>query len=106
LAHITGGGITENLPRTLPEGLNAEIDLAAWTPPPVFGWLARSAGIEEREMLRTFNCGIGLIAIASPERSADVLDAFAAAGQTAVAIGRLVEGEGEPEVVYRGTLRP
>jgi phosphoribosylformylglycinamidine cyclo-ligase len=106
LAHITGGGITENLPRALPEGLNAEIDLAAWTPPPVFGWLARSAGIEEREMLRTFNCGVGLMAIASPERSDDVLGAFAAAGQTAVAIGRLVEGKGEPEVVYRGTLRP
>ena len=65
LAHITGGGITENMPRALPKGLDAEIDLDSWTPPPVFGWLARSAGIEEREMLRTFNCGIGLIAVAS-----------------------------------------
>ncbi len=105
LAHITGGGITENLPRALPEGLNAEIELGAWTPPTVFGWLSRSAGIEEREMLRTFNCGIGLVAIASSEKSADVIAAFAAAGQKAFVLGKLVAGNGDAEVVYRGTLK-
>ena len=57
LAHITGGGITENLPRALPDGLDAEIDLSSWKPGPVFGWLSKSAGIEADEMLRTFNCG-------------------------------------------------
>src|SRR6185437_10267370 len=72
LAHITGGGITENLPRALPEGLDAEIDLGAWQPQPVFGWLAKSGGIDHREMLRTFNCGIGLIAVSS-EKSAGQL---------------------------------
>jgi phosphoribosylformylglycinamidine cyclo-ligase len=105
LAHITGGGITENLPRALPEGLNAEIDLGAWNPNPVFAWLSKSAGIEEREMLRTFNCGVGLVAITSPEHSAAVIDAFVSAGQKAFAIGKLVTGDGEAEVAYRGTLR-
>jgi len=104
LAHITGGGITDNLPRALPERLNAEIDLAAWTPPAVFGWLSKSAGIEEREMVRTFNCGVGLIAIVSPDKATDAIAAFAAHGQNASVIGKLVEGEGDPEVLYRGKL--
>src|SRR5207249_1721978 len=83
LAHITGGGITENLPRVLPEGLDAEIDLASWTPQPVFGWLAKSAGVAEAEMLRTFNCGIGLIAIASEKFAGHVIDAFQENGDRA-----------------------
>src|SRR5215831_2177292 len=61
--HITGGGTTENLPRALPDGLDAQIDLDCWTPPRVFGWLASQAGIAATEMLRTFNCGLGFIAI-------------------------------------------
>jgi phosphoribosylformylglycinamidine cyclo-ligase len=104
-AHITGGGITENLPRVLPEGIDAEIDLSAIEPLPVFGWLGRAAGIAEREMLRTFNCGIGLVAIAAPERAADIVAAFAAHGQRAMALGKIVTGEGEPKVRYRGALR-
>jgi phosphoribosylformylglycinamidine cyclo-ligase len=105
LAHITGGGITDNLPRALPGGLNADIDLGAWTPLPVFAWLAKSAGIEEREMLRTFNCGLGLIAIVSPDKANEAIAAFAAHGQHATVIGKLVEGQGEPEVLYRGKLK-
>ncbi len=105
LAHITGGGITENLPRALPSGLDAEIDLSAWTPLPVFSWLAKSAGIGEREMLRTFNCGIGMIAIAAPEKADETIAAFANAGETASPIGMLVPGDGEPKVRYRGALR-
>jgi phosphoribosylformylglycinamidine cyclo-ligase len=105
LAHITGGGITENLPRALPEGLDAEIDLSAWTPAPVFGWLAKSAGIEEREMLRTFNCGIGLIAVADAKRSGHVIDAFQENGDRAMHLGTLVASDGEAKVRYRGALK-
>jgi phosphoribosylformylglycinamidine cyclo-ligase len=105
LAHITGGGITENLPRALPDGLDAEIDLGAWTAPAVFGWLARSAGIAADEMLRTFNCGIGLIAVAEPMKAGQIIDSFGDAGEKAVRIGTLVGGEGEAKVRYTGTLR-
>jgi phosphoribosylformylglycinamidine cyclo-ligase len=105
LAHITGGGITENTPRALPVGLDAEIHLGAWTPPPVFGWLAKSARIDEREMLRTFNCGIGLVAVASEKSSGFVIEAFQQSGDKAVRLGTLVPGEGEAKVRYRGALK-
>jgi phosphoribosylformylglycinamidine cyclo-ligase len=105
LAHITGGGITENLPRALPEGLDAEIDLTCWTPPPVFGWLARQAGISEHEMLRTFNCGLGMIAIVAPESAGHVIDAFQESGEKALRVGHLVPGEGEAKVIYKGALK-
>lgn len=105
LAHITGGGLTENVPRALPQGLDADIDLGAWMPPAVFSWLARTAGIAEQEMLRTFNSGIGLVAIVAPERTSDMVAAFASEGQHAEQIGILVASEGEPKVRYRGALR-
>jgi phosphoribosylformylglycinamidine cyclo-ligase len=104
-AHITGGGITENLPRVLPDGLDAEIELDAWTVPPVFGWLSARAGIAEREMLRTFNCGIGFIAVVAEEFSGHVIDAFQEAGDKAWRIGALVAGDGEAKVVYTGALK-
>ena len=105
LAHITGGGITENLPRALPDGLDAEIDLNCWTPPPVFAWLAGTAGIAEEEMLRTFNCGIGLIAIVSERSSGHVIEAFQQSGDKAMRLGHLIPGGGAANVVYRGTLK-
>jgi len=105
LAHITGGGLTDNVPRALPNDLNAEIDLSAWAPPPVFGWLAKSAGIDEREMLRTFNCGIGLVAIATEKSAGHVIDAFQENGDRASRLGRLVRGDGEPKVLYDGALK-
>ena len=106
LAHITGGGVTENLPRVLPQSLDAEIDLSSWILPPVFGWLSREAGLPENEMLRTFNCGVGLIMVADASRAADVISAFKAAGETTFAIGRLIGAKGsEPVVRYTGTLR-
>ena len=105
LAHITGGGITDNLPRALPENMNAEIDLSAWTPPPVFGWLAKSAGIEPKEMLRTFNCGIGLCVIAPADKADGIIAAFAAHGQIAYRVGTLIPGQGEAAVTYKGALK-
>jgi len=104
-AHITGGGITENLPRALPEGLDADVDLDSWTPSPVFGWMAKSAGIEAPEMLRTFNCGIGMVAVVSEKCSGHVIEAFQQCGDKAMRLGHLVPGNGEAKVVYRGTLK-
>lgn len=101
LAHITGGGLTENLPRVLPDGLGADIDLDAWTMPPVFSWLMQAAALPPEDMLRTFNTGIGL-AVIVPEDAADaVADILAANGQDVVRLGRVVAGQG---VQYRGTL--
>jgi phosphoribosylformylglycinamidine cyclo-ligase len=105
LAHITGGGLTENTPRALPDGLDAEIDLESWTLPGVFSWLARGANIPADEMLRTFNCGIGLIAVAAAADAGRVVEAFRSKGETAQVIGRLVPGEGEAKVRYRGKLK-
>jgi phosphoribosylformylglycinamidine cyclo-ligase len=106
LAHITGGGITDNLPRCLPDGLDAEVELAAVTVLPVFQWLARQAGIAEAEMLRTFNCGIGMIAVADEKNAGHVIDAFQEAGDHAMRLGTLIknDGAGEAKVVYRGRL--
>lgn len=70
LAHITGGGLIENLPRVLPEGVAAEVELGAWPVPAVFSWLAREGGVPSEEMIRTFNCGIGMAVVAAPEKAA------------------------------------
>ncbi|WP_340110468.1 phosphoribosylformylglycinamidine cyclo-ligase [Pikeienuella sp. HZG-20] len=101
LAHITGGGLTENLPRILPDGLGAEIDLAAWPLPPIFRWLMETAEIDGAEMLKTFNCGVGMIVVA-PAAEADAVEtALRAAGEAPFRIGALVSGAG---VAYRGAL--
>ena len=101
LAHVTGGGLTENVPRALPEGLGAEIDLGAWSLPPVFRWLVELGGISEAEVLKTFNSGIGMVAIV-PEDKVDVAThCFAADGHEVIPMGRVVEGAG---VTYRGRL--
>ena len=104
LAHITGGGFPENIPRALPEHCSAEIDLAAIVVPPVFGWLAARGGVAEAEMLRTFNCGIGMIVVVAAAAAAAVSDALRQAGEAPVAIGRLVDA-GPARVVYTGTLK-
>jgi phosphoribosylformylglycinamidine cyclo-ligase len=94
LAHVTGGGLTENLPRVLPQGLGAEIDLTAWTLPPVFAWLRDAGALDQDEMLRTFNAGIGMVVVVALER-ADALQALLAeAGETVHRIGRVAPGEG------------
>jgi phosphoribosylformylglycinamidine cyclo-ligase len=101
-AHITGGGITENLPRILPAHLQAQIDLAAWTAPAVFRWLSKTGGVSEPEMLRTFNCGIGLIAVAAEESASTCIDAFVSAGDHASVIGGLAASDGDSRVQYKG----
>jgi phosphoribosylformylglycinamidine cyclo-ligase len=104
-AHITGGGITGNLPRALPGKLDAEVDLAAWKIPAVFQWLAGEAVLPEAEMLRTFNCGIGLIAVSEAAKAPDIIAAFRGEGEEAFPIGTLVASPNpEPDVRYRGHL--
>ena len=101
-AHITGGGITENCPRVLPDDLDLEIDLGAWTFPPVFQWLAKTGGVDERVMLRTFNCGIGMIAIVPAAYAAAAVTILQEAGEQVFTLGALVVGKGEPRVRYKG----
>lgn len=105
-AHITGGGFPDNIPRVLPEGSNAEIDLVTIPVLPVFKWLAATGGVAPHEMLRTFNCGIGMVAIVSNEHADDVIEIFAKVGQPAFKIGKVTEGDGKPDrVSYKGTLK-
>ncbi len=101
LAHITGGGLTENLPRVLPEALGAEIDLNAWPLPPVFGWLADEGGLDQAEMLKTFNAGIGMVLVVAADRADALTDLLAATGETVHRIGTVTEGAG---MRYTGAL--
>lgn len=101
LAHITGGGLTENLPRVFPKGLGARVNLGAWALPPVFRWLADAGGVSEAEMLKTFNCGIGMVAVVAPERAEALGRLLADAGETVCRIGTIEPGSG---VAYEGHL--
>ena len=89
--HITGGGFYENIPRVLPEALAVEIDARRWAVPAVFRWLGMAGGIAPAEMLRTFNCGIGMIAIVAPENAWAAQSALSSAGETVTAIGTVVK---------------
>ena len=102
LAHITGGGLTENLPRVLPEGMGAEIDLDSWELPAVFGWMADTGGMAEAELLKTFNCGIGMIAAVAPDRADELTAILTTAGETVTRLGTVTAGQG---VTYSGSLR-
>jgi phosphoribosylformylglycinamidine cyclo-ligase len=105
LAHITGGGFPDNVPRVLPEGLAAAIDLSRVAVLPVFRWLAARGGIAEAEMLRTFNCGIGMIAVVDESGAADATAALVGAGETVVTLGRIERTEaGQPRVAFSGHL--
>ena len=101
LAHITGGGLTENPPRVIPEGLACEIDLSAWVLPPVFRWLAQTAGMSQPELLKTFNCGIGMMLVVAPDRADAIAELMVGQGETVVRLGRVVQGDG---VIYSGQL--
>jgi phosphoribosylformylglycinamidine cyclo-ligase len=101
LAHITGGGITENPPRVVPQGLACEIDLSAWELPPVFRWLAITAGMTEAELLKTFNCGIGMMLVVDAARADAITALLQDSGETVARIGQIVPGAG---VIYKGKL--
>ncbi len=104
LAHITGGGFTDNIPRVLPAGLSVRIDLAHLNALPVFRWMAKIGGIAEPEMLRTFNCGVGMIVVVEPAKADAVVAAFEREGETVSRLGEIVAAEGESRVVYNGAL--
>src|ERR1700722_11525055 len=105
LAHITGGGFPDNLPRVLPDGLGVALDLEALAPPPVFRWLAEVGGLEPSEMLRTFNCGIGMVVFVAAERVSEAQDALSAAGLAPVKIGEVVAAAaGGARVHFSGSL--
>jgi phosphoribosylformylglycinamidine cyclo-ligase len=90
MAHITGGGITENLPRVLPEGLGFSLDRASWTVPPLFTWLQRGGSVPDAEMLRAFNMGVGMILVCSPADADSVIAELRAAGEPAWRLGEIV----------------
>ena len=94
LSHITGGGLTENLPRALPEGLGARIDLDSWESAPIFEWLISQSGLEQAEALKTFNCGIGMIAIVNGTDVEKILAKMRSVGETPVIIGEIIQGDG------------
>ncbi len=103
MAHITGGGFVDNIPRVLPASLAAHVDLSALSPQPLFGWLARTGGIAELEMLRTFNCGTGMVVVVAKDRLDAVLTVLRSHGENATVIGMLAERKDAP-VVFSGKL--
>lgn len=102
LAHITGGGLTENLPRVFPEGLGASVDLDGWPLPPVFQWLIRNADLQQAEALKTFNCGIGMVAVVAPEFVNLCKESLENAGETVFQIGCVTA---TPGVAFAGSLK-
>ena len=103
LAHITGGGFTDNIPRVLPESCTAAVDLTCVAVPPVFAWLAAQGGVAEAEMLRTFNCGIGMVLVVDALAHGDIVTALVEAGEAPVVLGRIVERTERP-VTFSGSL--
>lgn len=103
MAHITGGGFPENIPRVLPDHLAAEVDLSAINVPPVFSWLSKTGGVNANEMLRTFNCGVGMIVAASPDHAEQVKAVLSDNGETVYELGKVIERD-EKGVVYKGEL--
>ncbi|WP_099866277.1 phosphoribosylformylglycinamidine cyclo-ligase [Pararhizobium haloflavum] len=104
MAHITGGGFPENIPRVLPHTLSAEIDLDRISPSDVFSWLAETGGIAPHEMLRTFNCGIGMVIVVAQEDASAVIASLTAHDEVVVPLGRVVERGESQGVIYTGHL--
>jgi len=104
LAHITGGGFVDNIPRVLPKGLAVALELDRVPVLPVFKWLAASGDVSEQEMLRTFNCGIGMIAVLEPNAADAASEQLRANGEAVVRLGEVVVGSGDPRVDFAGSL--
>lgn len=104
LAHITGGGFPDNIPRALPKSLGVHLDLSKVNVLPVFKWMAQTGDIAEQEMLRTFNCGIGMIAIVAPGDVKAVMATLTEHGESVVQLGEVVPAQGDERVTYNGTL--
>jgi len=100
IAHITGGGLVENVPRVLPNNLSARIDLSSWQLPPVFNWLQQAGNVEQMEMLRTFNCGVGMVLAIDARQEQQCLDQLQALGETAWVVGDIVSREDQAAVVF------
>ncbi len=100
IAHITGGGLSENIPRVLPQNLSARIDLSSWQPAPVFGWLQQAGNVEQREMLRTFNCGAGMVLAIDADQEQACLAKLDALGEKAWVIGEVVSRGEQAAVVF------
>jgi len=115
LSHITGGGLSENVPRVLPGDVAARVDLASFPPQGIFGWIKQTGRLDDGEMLRTFNCGIGMVVVAAQERAGEAMSALSAAGEHPILIGDIIppsggkssaKGKGEAwAVTYEGSLR-
>jgi len=103
LAHITGGGFTENIPRVLPDNLAASIDRSTIVAPPVFRWLAEQGGVATDEMMRTFNCGVGMVLVASASEKDTLIAELESAGEEPLILGELIDRDGDA-VVYSGEL--
>ncbi len=101
MAHITGGGLTENIPRVLPQGTAVAIDVASWTLPPVFQWLQQAGNVSDHEMRRTFNCGIGMVVIVAATDATRAAEFLAAQGETVYRLGEVVATGDAPHVQYR-----
>ncbi|MCB1538844.1 MAG: phosphoribosylformylglycinamidine cyclo-ligase, partial [Alphaproteobacteria bacterium] len=99
LAHITGGGLSENIPRVLPQGLGVRLDASAWPMPPVFKWMAQEGALSEADLARTFNCGIGMVVIVSPGEAKQVADALSAGGESVHTIGQVVQCANDARVI-------
>jgi phosphoribosylaminoimidazole synthetase len=103
LAHITGGGFPDNIPRVLPKDFSAELDLESIDVPAVFSWLAKAGGVEAAEMMRTFNCGIGMVIVVASGQAAQVAAVLQEAGETVTPVGRIVPRR-EAGVIYQGAI--
>jgi len=105
-AHITGGGLTENIPRVLPDGLGVKLDANAWPLPPVFGWMAKVGGLPAAEMARTFNCGIGMVAIVSADRRDAALSLLEGTGARPIGVVAKADGENRVAIANVDTAWP
>jgi len=105
MAHITGGGFPDNIPRVLPDRLGAHLNLSAIVVPPVFAWLSKTGGVSQDEMLRTFNCGIGMVVVVDEGKADEAMNALVATGLQPILLGEIVaEQSGSPRVSYSGAL--